>query len=171
MLETWQHYIWPREFIIHYDHEALKYLKGQPKLNYRHAKWVEFVESFPYIVKYKKGKEAAVADALPRNSVLLNQSEVKVLGLEAIKDLYATDLVFAEPYLKCHHLHDGFLFGANKSCDHPFVCFCCIAFVAGITHGRIDGPLWKRKTYFLLTHWWKISLLQNSSLNCWVCPL
>jgi hypothetical protein len=65
VLETWQHYIWQREFIIYSDHEALKYLKGQPKLNYRHAKWVEFVESFPYIVKYKKGKETVVADALP----------------------------------------------------------------------------------------------------------
>jgi hypothetical protein len=23
-LQTWQHYLWPREFIIHSDHEALK---------------------------------------------------------------------------------------------------------------------------------------------------
>ncbi|XP_062188886.1 uncharacterized protein LOC133892188 [Phragmites australis] len=56
-LETWQHYIWPKEFVIHSDHEALKYLKGQAKLNRRHAKWVEFIETFPYVVKYKKGKE------------------------------------------------------------------------------------------------------------------
>jgi hypothetical protein len=33
VLETWQHYLWPREFVIHSDHEALKYLKGQAKLN------------------------------------------------------------------------------------------------------------------------------------------
>ena len=57
VLETWQHYLWPKEFIIHSDHEALKYLKGQAKLNRRHAKWVDFIESFPYIVKYKKGKK------------------------------------------------------------------------------------------------------------------
>ena len=63
VLETWQHYLWPKEFIIHSDHEALKYLKGQAKLNRRHAKLVEFIESFPYIVKYKKGKENVVADA------------------------------------------------------------------------------------------------------------
>ena len=98
MLETWQHYLWPKEFIIHSDHEALKYLKGQAKLNRRHAKWVEFIESFPYIVKYKKGKENIVADALSRKSVLLNQLEVKVPGLENIKELYAADLVFAEPF-------------------------------------------------------------------------
>ena len=61
VLKTWQHYLWPKEFIIHSDHEALKYLKGQAKLNRRHAKWVEFIESFPHIVKYKKGKENVVA--------------------------------------------------------------------------------------------------------------
>ncbi|XP_042432413.1 uncharacterized WD repeat-containing protein alr3466-like isoform X2 [Zingiber officinale] len=28
-LETWQHYLWSKEFIIHTDHESLKHLKGQ----------------------------------------------------------------------------------------------------------------------------------------------
>ena len=37
-LETWQHYLWPKEFVIHTDHETLKYLKGQHKLNKRHAR-------------------------------------------------------------------------------------------------------------------------------------
>jgi hypothetical protein len=55
-LETWQHYLFPKEFVIHSDHESLKHLKGQLKLNRRHAKWCEFIESFPYVVKYKKRK-------------------------------------------------------------------------------------------------------------------
>src|SRR4051812_34274930 len=49
VLQVWQHYLWPKEFIIHSDHESLKYLKGQANLSKRHAKWVEFMESFPYI--------------------------------------------------------------------------------------------------------------------------
>nr|XP_023887116.1 uncharacterized protein LOC111999228 [Quercus suber] len=65
-LETWQHYLWPKEFVIHTDHESLKHLKGQGKLNRRHAKWVEFIETFPYVIKYKQGKENIVADALSR---------------------------------------------------------------------------------------------------------
>jgi hypothetical protein len=52
-LETWQHYLWPKEFVIHLDHESLKHLKGQGKLNRRHAKCVEFIETFPYVIKYK----------------------------------------------------------------------------------------------------------------------
>ncbi|XP_073038070.1 LOW QUALITY PROTEIN: uncharacterized protein [Primulina eburnea] len=65
-LETWQHYLRPKEFVIHTDHESLKHLKGQQKLNKRHAKWVAFIETFPYMIKYKQGKENVVADALSR---------------------------------------------------------------------------------------------------------
>jgi hypothetical protein len=53
---------------------------------------------------------------------LLSQLDAKILGLESIKDLYAIDSYFAEPFLKCgdgkgwkkFHEHDGFLFRANK---------------------------------------------------------
>jgi hypothetical protein len=33
VLEVWQHYLWPKEFIIHSDHEALNFLKSQSNLN------------------------------------------------------------------------------------------------------------------------------------------
>jgi len=122
--ETWQHYLWLKEFVIHSNHEALKYLKGQAKLNRRHAKWVEFIKTFSYIVKYKKGKDNVVADALSWKSVLLNQLEVKVLGLESLKDLHNNDAEFSQPYNHCkdgkgwekYHIDDGFLFIANKLC-------------------------------------------------------
>ncbi|WVZ76158.1 LOW QUALITY PROTEIN: hypothetical protein U9M48_024156 [Paspalum notatum var. saurae] len=123
-LETWQHYLLSKEFVIHFDHESWKHLKGQIKLNRRHAKWREFIESFPYIVKYKKGKDNVVADALSKHHVLPSQLDAKTLGLESIKNLYATDSYFSEPYTKCDvgkgwekfHLHDGFFFRANKLC-------------------------------------------------------
>ena len=57
--------------MIHTDHKSLKYLKGQNKLNRRHAKWSEFIEAFPYVIKYKQGKENVVADALSRRYALL----------------------------------------------------------------------------------------------------
>jgi len=52
--------------VIHFDHESLKHLKGKGKLSRKHAKWVEFIETFPYVIKYKQGKENIVADALSR---------------------------------------------------------------------------------------------------------
>ena len=57
--------------MIHFDHESLKHLKGQGKLSRRHAKWVKFIETFPYVIKYKQEKEIIVADALSdRKSVV-----------------------------------------------------------------------------------------------------
>jgi hypothetical protein len=61
------------------------YLKGQAKLNHCHAKWVEFIETFPYVVTYKKGKDNIVDDASSQKHTLLNQLEVRVPGLESIK--------------------------------------------------------------------------------------
>ena len=61
ILHVPQHYLWPREFVIHFDPENLKYVKGQSKLNRTHAKWVEFIETFLYVIKYKQGKDNTVA--------------------------------------------------------------------------------------------------------------
>ena len=42
-LERWWHYLVGGEFILHSNHEALKFIQGQHKLNPRHAKWVEYL--------------------------------------------------------------------------------------------------------------------------------
>jgi len=62
-LQTWEHYLVSNEFVIHSDHESLKYIRGKSKLNKRHAKWVKYLEQFSYVIKYKKGKTNAVDDA------------------------------------------------------------------------------------------------------------
>ena len=49
-LQTWQHYLGPKEFVLHTDHESLKHLKGQVKLNKHQARWIKFIESFPFVI-------------------------------------------------------------------------------------------------------------------------
>ncbi|XP_035542994.1 uncharacterized protein LOC118346093, partial [Juglans regia] len=122
-LENWQHYLWPKEFVIHTDHESLKHLKGQQRLNKRHAKWVEFIETFPYVIRYKQGKENVVADALSRRYALLSILDTKMLGFEYIKELYAQDSDFGDVFNACEKMafgkfyrYDGFLFRENKLC-------------------------------------------------------
>ncbi|XP_010530537.1 PREDICTED: uncharacterized protein LOC104807122 [Tarenaya hassleriana] len=100
-LQTWQHYLWPKEFVIHTDHESLKHLKGQHKLNRRHAKWVEFLETFPYVIRYKQGKENIVADALSRRYTLISTLDARLLGFEHIKELYESDLDFSDVFMAC----------------------------------------------------------------------
>ncbi|KAI5653981.1 hypothetical protein M9H77_31168 [Catharanthus roseus] len=80
----WQHYLWPKEFVVRIDHEALKFLKGQHKLNKRHARWMEFIETFPYVIRYKKGKENVVADTLSRRYTLLSTLQTKILGFKIL---------------------------------------------------------------------------------------
>ena len=94
-LQTWQHYLLPKEFVINTDHESLKYLHGQGKLNKQHAKWASFIEIFPYVIKYKKGKDNVVPDALSRRSVLLTSLEAKPSGFEFMKELYVNDSEFS----------------------------------------------------------------------------
>ncbi|CAI8602156.1 unnamed protein product [Vicia faba] len=84
-----------------YDKEL--YSLGQCKLNKRHAKWVEFLEQFPYVIKHKKGKSNLVENALSRRHVLISNLKTKVLGLEHIKDLYASDSEFSSKIFSCEN--------------------------------------------------------------------
>jgi hypothetical protein len=124
ILETWQHYFWPKEFVIHFDHESLKHIRGQAKLNKRHAKWIEFIETFLYIIKHKKGEDNVIVDALSRRYTMLSQLDHKIFGLESLKELYATDFDFKDAYENFREgrtwnkyvMHDGLLYRANKLC-------------------------------------------------------
>jgi len=122
-LEHWNHYLVATEFILHSDHEALKYIQGQHKLNVRHAKWVEYLQSFHFMIKHKSGKLNQGADALSRRHLLLFQLDSCVLGFEHLKSLYATDEDFGELYTTCQRhpkddfmIQDGYLFKGTKLC-------------------------------------------------------
>ena len=70
--------------MIHSDHDSL-----------RRAKWVEFMETFSYVIKYKQGNENIVANALSRRYVLLSTLDARFIGFEHIKELYNDDSDFA----------------------------------------------------------------------------
>ena len=116
--------MWPKEFVIHSNHESLKYLRSQHNLNRRYTKWVEFIKSFSYIIKHKKGKDNVIVDALSRRYTLLSQLDCRIFGLESIKEQYALDPDFKDMLLNCKEGHtwnkfminDGFLFRANHLC-------------------------------------------------------
>ena len=55
-LEHWRHYLVGVEFILHSDPEALKFIQGKHKLNPRHAKWVEYLKSFNFMIHHKPGQ-------------------------------------------------------------------------------------------------------------------
>uniref|UniRef100_A0A2N9FLT0 RNA-directed DNA polymerase n=1 Tax=Fagus sylvatica TaxID=28930 RepID=A0A2N9FLT0_FAGSY len=85
-----------------YDKELYAlHLKGQGKLNIRHAQWMEFIETFPYVIKYKQGKENIVANAISRRYALVSTLNAKLLGFEYVKELYVNDDDFANVFEAC----------------------------------------------------------------------
>ena len=66
------------------------------KLNKHKAKCIEFIENFPFIIQYKKGKDNIVDDALSRTYTLLSILKAKMLGFE-----YDNDNDFATSYGAC----------------------------------------------------------------------
>ncbi|XP_074267014.1 uncharacterized protein LOC141590315 [Silene latifolia] len=100
-LDHWSHYLRPSHFILYSDHESLKHINGQQKLSPRHAKWVEFLQSFHFSSKYKDGKSNVVADALSRRYSLISTLDIRLLGFETLKDYYVEDGDFHEIYVEC----------------------------------------------------------------------
>ena len=84
---------------------------------------MEFIKTFPYVIKYKQGKEIIVADALSRRYALVSNLNTKLLGFEYVKELYANDDDFASVYGACEkaafgkfYRLDGYLFRENRLC-------------------------------------------------------
>ena len=87
-LKHWRHYLLHKEFLLFSDHEALKYLHSQRKLSDLHARWVEYMQDFTFVLRHKKGKENVMADALSRQVHLLNLVKVHVTGFESLPESY-----------------------------------------------------------------------------------
>jgi hypothetical protein len=71
-IKHWRPYLIHREFILYTDHDSLKHLGSQNKLNLRHSRWMNYLQQFDFIIKHKAGTENKVADALSRRPYLLH---------------------------------------------------------------------------------------------------
>ena len=112
-----------REFILHSDHEALEYIQGQHKLNSRHAKWVQCLQSFQFTIRHKSRKLKKGVDALSRRYLLLFQSDACILSFEHLNLLHANDEDFGTLYAACQKdlkenylVQEGFLFKGTCMC-------------------------------------------------------
>ena len=60
----------PKEFVLYNDNHALQFMTRQEKLNQKHAKWVEYMKNFTFVIKHISGTANKVVDALSRSSEL-----------------------------------------------------------------------------------------------------
>ena len=54
ILFNWSQYLLCKPFVLFLDHEALKFIKHQHKLNRRHATWVEFLQAYNFTTSIKQ---------------------------------------------------------------------------------------------------------------------
>jgi hypothetical protein len=80
-LKKWRHYLMPKEFVLYSDNHALQFINNQPKLNQKHAKWVEFLQSFTFVIKHTSGKSNKVVDALSRVNLVLQELKINTFGI------------------------------------------------------------------------------------------
>lgn len=64
-------------------------------------KWVEFLQSYTFVLKHRSGRSNRVADALSTRQLLLTVMQVEVVGFDELKNLYQEDPDFAEAWKAC----------------------------------------------------------------------
>jgi hypothetical protein len=129
VLKKWRHYLIPKEFVLYSDNHALQFVTQQEKLNQKHAKWVEYMHNFTFVIKHISGTANKVADALSRKCLLLQEFRVKTLGFDNLRDMYAGDIDFTEVYEAAENpvlrdrspwidymIQEGLLFRGNQLC-------------------------------------------------------
>jgi len=129
LLKHWGHYLLANEFVLFSNNSTLRYIMQQHKMNHKHAKWVEYLQSFTFVLKHISGQANKVANALSRRNLILQESTIQVLGFEHLKDLYEVDADFKEAYEACqnpllrdnsswldYNMQEGLLFKGGQLC-------------------------------------------------------
>jgi transposase InsO family protein len=65
-VKYWRHYIEGLKVEVVTDHASLRFLDSQPMLSRRVTRWVETMQEFDLVIKYKSGKANVLADVLSR---------------------------------------------------------------------------------------------------------
>ena len=133
-LRYWRHYLLPKEFVLFSDHDDLKHLHDHKKVSDRHARWIEYMQDYVFVIRHK-GKDNVIENALSRRihdtadvqrMLILSTVAMRVVGFEQVKDAYADCPDFEKivealtsgltPEYPDYTLSDGYLFRRRKLC-------------------------------------------------------
>jgi hypothetical protein len=70
-------------------------------------KWMEFFQSYTFVLKHRFGRSNKVVDALSKRTTLLTTMIVEMVGLEEMKKLYEIDANFDESWKACKEPWSG----------------------------------------------------------------
>ena len=122
----WRHYLLPSEFVFYSDHEALKNVNSQKKLNHCHGKWVSFLQEYTFVINHKSSAENKASDSLSRVIYILSSMAIQVVGFDFSKQGYGSCKNFSIIYATLlagdlgayldFSFHDGYLFKGTHLC-------------------------------------------------------
>ena len=86
-LKIWEHYLIANYFILYTDHQALKYLSTDKQIRSdMHARWLAYIEKFPYKLFHKSGQQNRVADALSRQVAVMRTLNLEIIGFKNLTE-------------------------------------------------------------------------------------
>lgn len=110
IVETIKHfrpYLYGKKFIIETDHRPLTWLFSLKDPNSRLAKWRLRLEEYDYEIRYKKGKENLVADALSRLEIHTKETIDETDDLDLLSILPQIDQEDLDPDIADEVLREG----------------------------------------------------------------
>ena len=158
----------------------------QHKLNHKHAEWVDYLQSFTFVLKHISGQANKVENVLSRRALLLQESTMQVLGFEHLRDLYQMDADFKDAYEACknpllrnnspwldYNLQEGLLFRGGQLCIPD--CSMSENIIREKHSGGLAGHFGVDKTLDQINHfyyWPKMRReVQQIVTRCKVCQL
>ena len=123
-LSTLKHYLLGADFIVHTDHQTLRYFLTQAKLSEKHMRWANFLSMFHLQIVHVDGRKNVVAKALSKKPQVSAVSIVFHDELDVMKEQYAEDEEFCKIYDSLtmgeqhnhYTLRDEFLLMHGKLC-------------------------------------------------------
>lgn len=81
-LKMWRHYLFGRRFISMSDHNGMRYSFRKYNMNSRKVRWLTTLTDFDFFIRYIKGKENRVANALRRRVQVNHISDLSSYGTD-----------------------------------------------------------------------------------------
>lgn len=102
-LNMWRHYLLGRKFVLMITHNRLRFLFDQLNLNVRYARWLATISEFEFEIRYVKGNENMVANALSRRVQMNHVVAVSSYGTDLKDQILQVDQ-HDDKYMEIRHM-------------------------------------------------------------------